>query len=255
MIFFSRKWAVEIYKRFLPTLWMPFEETELVAYLDSDNEGLENELRTILKGFSQYNGVRLVYTNRPALGDKERIFRRRKRVVEIKEDSKKYIADSDIIFCLEDDTTCPTETFRIFLDHLLEDKKVGLVSGVQVGRWNAKLIGAWEITKDRIQSAEYKENGTQKFQGTGFFCYATRTKLYKEFNYRIGDFPTGPDVWYGYNLYKKGYKVIVDWGIKCPHHLENGEIIEMTKNDTIQLKWKKIKRGDREIWKRIKNNS
>lgn len=179
---------------------------------------------------------------------------RRKRIAEVKNQSKEIIArhESEWVLALEDDSA---------FDHLdcfcrlrqgyreLEDPEqqpIGLISGVEAGRWNMKYIGAWSFDDVMEPSKAYTvkpqfpnlserhtkfevpaDQAYQAVDACGYYAYLTPTKLYLEHEYYWdNNQPWGPDVNYGLWLRQKGYRVFIDWGTAIGHN-DHNKIIEV----------------------------
>jgi hypothetical protein len=169
--------------------------------------------------------------------------RRRNRIVEMKRNSINIIGNSEYVFGLEDDALVPTDAFSRLLGHIDNKSSVGIASGVQMGRWRTQMVGVWKIEpviEPRIVRT-VPFNGGDEADGVGWYCYVTRTNLYKRANYRYEAECLGPDVCYAWDLRKQGYKVAIDWSVICPHVTQYGIFIPREDN-TETIEW--VKEGD-----------
>lgn len=233
------------------SLFLPREDMEVIFYIDTDNKELFKRLNDwcILNQFV-YNGMKMIvsgnaappdYTGTPA--SQSNIIPRRARIVSMKEDSKQYIEASELVFGLEDDTFIPFNAFEKLLDDLNSADNIGFAMGVQQGRWNLPVIGAWRV--DNID--DIKEMRTLPFEhesdvvdidGGGYFCYLTPASLYKAHKYHWYDECFGPDATYGLELRKKGLRCLMDFRLICEHYTEQG-ILLPTPQNTVVATWRK----------------
>jgi hypothetical protein len=135
----------------------------------------------------------------------------------------------------------------------VESAEVGYVEGVQMGRWGANMVGAWEADDLRnplqVQTllppkmgeqperylSRFKDRGIyEQITGGGFYGYATRRNLYLNHEYYTSAAqPWGPDVNYGFYVNQQGYKCLVDWGVLFGHRDHNN--IMYPDSDKIRL--------------------
>lgn len=203
--------------------------TELVFFNDTDSIELDEKLLAYFeKRKDKFGGMTLYTSGKPLLdelGDNNHIKKRRQRIVDMKNKSRELIGDSYYIFCLEDDTF--VEPHAIGRLMRLCRGNVGLASGVEMSRWGYKIIGAWEIEPiedpTKVTSVPFKETGLQNVDSTGWYCYITKTRLYKEATYHFDAECLGPDVCYGWDLRKQGWEVLINWDNKCYHKSHWGD--------------------------------
>lgn len=231
---FSREYVLDEWIKAFDDMGFPYSQTELVFYVDHHEATIPNRLINHFKKQDDlWHTIQIVQSGqRPT--PEVRIATRRDRIVEMKEASKRYIGDSEFVFGLEDDTIPPPDAYYR-LDKAW-DAQTGYVEGVQVGRWGFRMVGAWKT--DNIKNPTQietliplKDGGIEEIDGGGFYCYLTRTDLYKEAKYHWHDECFGPDVNYGIELRKKGLKCKIDWDLICGHLTRNGII----RPDTAQI--------------------
>lgn len=149
---------------------------------------------------------------------------RRSRIVQAWEIAKRMIPDtSAVVFCLEDDTeAAPNALMSLFKSYatLCSRGKVGLVSGVQAGRWAYKMIGAWKVNNPKELSEAWTlpfrdRHVIEPVDAAGFYCFITSRDLFVNTEYRFGQF--GPDFYFGVDAKAKGYQNFVDWGVIAKH--------------------------------------
>ncbi len=150
------------------------------------------------------------------------IAERRWHIVAIHNQIKELLGDCDWVFSVEDDGILPENALEKLVEAAKTQEDVGMVTGVELGRWGIPYVGAWRV--DDIfnpQEVESLENKTrdpiiEEIDGCGLYCALIRADDYKEhkFDTRNG---LGPDVNLGLFLRQKGYKNYIDWSIPVTH--------------------------------------
>ncbi len=170
---------------------------------------------------------------------------RRIKIAKLHNELKKYIPESDFIFGTEDDTIVPPDAIVHLRTNLLHEKNIGLVSGVEVGRWGVPYIGAWiadyvfEPTK--LTTVEYKRKGLEFVDATGFYCFIVRYSLYMEHDFKTFDYNSlGADVEFGLHLRQLGYANVINWAVPCGH-LDAGEKLLMPSKESTKITYTKGK--------------
>lgn len=150
---------------------------------------------------------------------------RRKRIASNMNEIKDFVKtrDDSYLFMFEDDTDFKDRTLLdLYVLHkrLSKKVKVGIMSGLQAGRWGMKMIGAWNI--DNVKNPTvYETIGYNKYghieevDATGLYCFITKVKTLRKINFRANHF--GPDVHFGEDLRVMGYKNYVYWRAKTIH--------------------------------------
>lgn len=151
------------------------------------------------------------------------IHERRWHIVRIHNQARELIGDADWIFSIEDDGVLPPDALERLIKVVNEKEDVGMVTGVELGRWGVPYVGAWRVddvfeTK-QITSLESHASETpfvEELDGCGLYCALIRADKYKEhtFDTRNG---LGPDVNLGLFLRQQGLKNYIDWGIHLTH--------------------------------------
>lgn len=165
---------------------------------------------------------------------------RRQRITELMEMIKSYLPQNGFMFMFEDDTIFKKDTLiNLMADHLMLKRKklrVGMISGLQAGRWGVKMIGAWKVN-DINNPTEYvtiKYEPLKKFRevdATGFYCFIVENKIIKQVTFKHDYF--GPDVNCGLDIRRLGYRNFVDWKEMCGHKTQF-EVIKLGM-DCVQL--------------------
>lgn len=148
---------------------------------------------------------------------------RRKRIVQVNNEARDLIGDTDYVISVEDDTIIPEDAFEKLL-YMATTKEIGTAQGVQVGRWGIQMIGAWRVNDvhnpTEALTLPYISTDArviEKIDAGGWYCYITPTKLFKEIERGWHGEPYGPDVVYGLELRKKGYQNYIDWSLVTGH--------------------------------------
>ena len=220
---FTRRWAVDDWIKDLATVKHDPALTNLCFIVDCN----EHYILTTLRKFAEENNYRSCHVriNEEWSPNEVRLAIRRARIAEVKNQSKELIAqaDGEIVISLEDDTVMARlDSFDSLINPLLWDNAVGFVEGVQMGRWGANIIGAWQVD-DIDNPLEIKtllpKTGYEEISGGGFYGYATRKNLYLSHDYFTSTAqPHGPDVNYGIWLNRLKYKCLIDWNTVFGHN-------------------------------------
>lgn len=251
LITYSRLWMFEKLSEWLNRIDLPLEtlkETELVFLWDgktkADNIKHYFELWNFLEDMGVvlgFQSVKLVTTEEDPLDDKDRVSARRKRIINLLEGVKEFIGNSKYLMQLEDDSLPPYDAFKTLLK-TFKKERAGFVQGIEIGRWE-RYAGAWKIDNIEdpqvVETLPYKATGIEEIQGGGFYCYVTRTRLFKSAEFRATGDCFGIDVNFVFDIVRQGLKAFTDWGVVCEHHQKNGKIL--VPDETIKvLKWRKV---------------
>ncbi len=222
---------------------------EYVFYLDTDDPRCLETLERFTQQMSKVPTTIYISGNKAPTDVNMKV--RRNRIIDMKERSKALIR-GDYVFGVEDDTIIPKDAFKILMAHFI-DEQVGFVEGVQLGRHDIQMVGAWlcDDLDNPTKQMTVLPNGEdlEQITGGGFYCYITPTSLYIEADYRWHDECFGPDVCYVMDLCRKGYDCYIDWRVGCDHITEQG-VIEPDISKAVSIEYNKIqdeKKGD--FWK------
>lgn len=239
IILVTREWAQKDLFKCLEDLEVDPFRTQTIFYIDTDDPRInEQHMR-------EYPNVRVLRSLRGGPSE-VRINSRRDRIAQNHNNIKNFIQpESEIVIGFEDDTLFRPDAAKRLLE-TMKDPSVGFVEGVQVGRWSHKYVGAWKVDNiiepTTIESLT-PEQGKQEIDAGGFYCFATRAELYKSIPHQWHDECFGPDVCYGLEVRKRGYKNIIDWDIICGHN-DYGKIL-LPDCDIVKIKY--VKQGEK--WK------
>lgn len=138
------------------------------------------------------------------------------------------------VFVLEDDSNIEPHYLNALLANfgtltLQAQVKVGIMSGLQAGRWGLKMIGAWKVDSPAEPTRAWtipfsRESIFDEVDATGFYCMLTRAEMFCKAQFRWNGEAYGPDVIYGLDCRNAGYRNFVDWTLLVPHVADKGVI-------------------------------
>lgn len=193
------------------------DQTNLITYVDGDLQ-----LFTRARDFTQNSKFRerlCIYRKKgnPNVGS---VTRRRLRIAELHNELKAELGPSDYFFIIEDDTLFPYHALKTLMNTASGRRDIGIVSGVEVGRWGYRHIGAWEaddVYDTTKLTSIPKQEGVQPVDATGMYCCLIRSDHYFKHTFKPFDTVAGPDVNFGLWLRQQGYKNYVDFSVACTH--------------------------------------
>lgn len=156
---------------------------------------------------------------------------RRRHIANIHNQIRGLIEDAEYIFSVEDDGILPPHALSNLVSDVIlaraRGDKLGMVTGVELGRWGTPYVGAWRVDDvfhpTQIESIESKAAGTEpndvnyeEIDGCGLYCALIDADLYKKHNFFTHN-GLGPDVNLGLFLRQEGYKNFIDWSIHVTH--------------------------------------
>jgi hypothetical protein len=149
---------------------------------------------------------------------------------------RERVGGSDFVFGFEDDSQLQENSiYHLLHGHTVlshHTDAIGIIQGIQVGRWGKKYLGAWNVNdtdkptvftsigKDISEHDRYVE-----VHGGGMYCYLVATSLYKQYDFKALA-PLGPDFWFGLSLHRQGYHNFVDLALRTGHRTAE-EIIDV----------------------------
>lgn len=169
------------------------------------------------------DGIKLRESNRPG---------RRRRITSIHNYAKQYINSCQFVFLTEDDTILPRDALRNLLNDYETHPEAGLISGVQLGRHGITSVGAWEaddvhdtrMIRSLLPPTDDKDF-LEEIDASGFYAMLTRAEIFMAHEHKSFDInELGPDVYYGLELRKQGYKNYIDWSVPTIHKCNWGDI-------------------------------
>lgn len=150
---------------------------------------------------------------------------RRRRIAYLHNLAKEHI-NTEYLFGVEDDTVVPPDALTRLGQQMVDG--VGMVEGVEMGRWGVPYIGAWIV--DNIDEPNeivsmHKADGVVDIDAGGFYCFITKSEYYKEHEFKPFDGNgLGPDVDFSLSLRRKGLKVLADFDVECVHKAKDRDI-------------------------------
>lgn len=217
-------------------------ETNLLCYVDGDIQLFQTARDLTVN--SKFADRLCVYRRRgiPNVGS---VRARRQRIADIHNELKANIGKSEYLFLIEDDTLFSSNTLRKLMNKLTESRNVGLVSGIELGRWGYLHIGAWrvdDVYDTKVIRSVPLEDGVQKVDATGLYCCVVRAENYLRHNFAPFNEAIGPDVGFGIDLRRQGLNNYVDFSVRCTH-MTVKEKIEVTGSKIVQVSLEKV--GDK----------
>lgn len=160
---------------------------------------------------------------------------RRLRIVELHKHFQELLGETEWIFSIEDDGILPEDALERLVKVAKQNEDVGMVTGVELGRWGVPYVGAWIVDNpDRpahLTSMENKAHDpcVEPTDAAGLYCALIRAGKYKTHHFTCAN-GLGPDVNLGLYLRREGYNNFIDWGIPVTHlnTLKGGEEIEIS---------------------------
>lgn len=218
-------------------------QTNLLCYVDGDQVLLEKARRFVIE--SKFKEKLCIYRRKGA-PSANHIRQRRQRIADIHNELKEIVGKCDYVFLMEDDTLFPLTTLKRLLFLYSQMPFAGLITGVQIGRWGYTVPGVWRVDNpynvQRVNSmlpAVPPIDPFQEIDAAGLYCTLTKTEFYKSVDFKPFDSILGPDVTYGIELRKQGYRNYIDWNIHTSHLTKRGAI-NVSGTDLQQITFKRI---------------
>lgn len=179
---------------------------------------------------------------------------RRRRIASIHNQAKELVGESDWVFSVEDDGVLPLNALERLVSVAEAYENVGMVTGVELGRWGVPYVGAWVVDNiDNIKVITSLDNKTsqvpfiiEQIDACGLYCGLIRSRYYKSHTF-FSDNGLGPDVNLGLYLRSQGFDNYIDWGIPVTH-LTGGDGFEIEIPATDKTRIVKLTRLSDNIW-------
>lgn len=207
-------------------------------------DGNDHEYLSVRNRIVQLEGINTVcvVSNNDSIAHS--ISERRMHIVNVHNQIREIVADCDWVFSIEDDGILPPDALEKLIKNTTKYDNVGIVSGVELGRWGIKYVGAWRVDNvfepKNVKSLENKaaEGGVEELDGCGLYCSLIRADYYKSHEFLTNN-GLGPDVNLGLYLRQEGFKNYIDWSIHVTHLTsKNGveeEILAIGESQVISL--------------------
>jgi len=149
---------------------------------------------------------------------------RRKAIAELHNFAKAHI-NTEYVFGVEDDTIIPFYALEMLGENFVDG--VGMIEGVEMGRWGVPYIGAWTADNvfepTEITSLPMSE-GLVEIDAGGFYCFLTKAEYYVAHTFKPFEGGLGPDVDYALALRRQGLKNYALFDVECIHKQNNFDI-------------------------------
>lgn len=189
-------------------------------------DGNDNEFLAVRNKIIELKNIDKVVMVSNSLAVAHTIPDRRRHIVNIHNQIREIMTDCDWVFSIEDDGILPSDALEKLVTNMntLQLKKgdVGMITGVELGRWGVPYVGAWKVddifeTK-KVESLENKapEGGVEEVDGCGLYCALIRADYYKRHEFFTSN-GLGPDVNLGIFLRQQGLRNYIDWSIHVTH--------------------------------------
>jgi glycosyltransferase involved in cell wall biosynthesis len=244
-LMFSRPWAMKRYFRMLDELRLP-ENIEAVVVIDSNSESMRKFITYKFSSDKRFGGVKIIFTGNSRLPEFTNANHRRQRII----DNWHYILSETrgkIILASEDDSL-PCKDAYMKLLKSLTGRQVDFVQGNIIGRWRANICPAWQIEEQdgvpvKVWNMKEKQEGVDEVMGVGWYCFVAPADVVRKYPMYLDDqLPLGPDVRFGYELYKHGFKLLHRWDVRVEHFGEDFSLLP-GRDGTKQRIWTKV--GDK----------
>lgn len=203
-------------------------KTHLLVVVDGTNEFFIQVHNKVAKLPLDY--VLCVKSNNPDVAPEGMIPQRRQRISNIHNQIRQLIDDDvDWIFSIEDDGILPVNALSWLVNDVKKYPHVGLVTGVELGRWGVPYVGAWTVDNildvQKVTSLESKvgSSDVDEIDACGLYCALIRADLYKQHEFGSGN-GLGPDVNMALEFRSLGFKNYIDWFVPVTHlTMKNGQ--------------------------------
>lgn len=200
------------------------ESVGLFTYIDGDDRLYETGRNFTVS--SKFNYRKALFRAK-GVGSVSGVRRRRKRIADIHEEMKLLMPKAKYVLLIEDDTYIPSNVITKMKNDFLTNSRVGFITGLQVGRWGWKHLGAWRVNDvydvDEVTSIKVPE-GIEEIDGAGLFCCFTTMQNYHMVRMEPFGMILGPDFNFGIKLRRQGLKNYVDGSIRCTHMTKTGDL-------------------------------
>lgn len=196
-------------------------------------DGIDSEYLSVRNRIVQLEGINTVCVVSRNDSIAHSISERRMHIVNVHNQMREIIADCDWVFSIEDDGILPPDALEKLIKNTTKYDNVGMVTGVELGRWGIRYVGAWRVDNvfepKNVKSLENKatEGGVEELDGSGLYCALIRADCYKSHEFFTNN-GLGPDVNMGLYVRQQGFNNYIDWSIHVTHLTsKNGQEVEI----------------------------
>lgn len=217
---FTRAWAVEPFFAALDAADVG-KDSAILVYVDSDEAALAEAVRPHLEGWR--TAVLHVSGWEPP-EDFARGAVRHKRHAAMRLALRGLLPKAGMLLMLEDDTIVPPDILAR-LTHVL--RGADIATGVQVGRWGARVNGLWSATTrqdGRTVFRSVKGKGVGRVDACGLYALLAEASVYRALDFRTWYEDAGQDVSVTLKASRAGVRIGVDFECGCGHQTPNGII-------------------------------
>lgn len=239
----SRAWAMDTYFEWLKKAELPSGSIEAIVVVDSKERKMFERVSREFVEDKRFCNVKVYLTNNEKLPEFKNVSARRQRIVD-----NWHIILTEMrgrMLLASEDDSIPDYDAYIKLLRTFNEYNADFVQANIIGRWGVKLCPAWQImTRKEIPhimwNLQEKTKGIDNIHGCGWYCFVCTADVARKEQMYVDDFtPLGPDIRFGYNLHRLGYKLIHDWEVKVKHILEDGNYLLPGQDQTEQRIWYK----------------
>lgn len=129
------------------------------------------------------------------------------------------LANTDLIWCLEDDVLAPPNTLETLLSRM--SPTVDAVTASYPSRVVPDACVAWNYENRPPYRVVHlnQRTGVEQIGGCGFGCVLVRRELFRDGPARSAGEAIGFDCNFWLNLQQKRGKLLIDWDVQCEHRL------------------------------------
>jgi len=217
------------------------ERTSLLAYVDGEAD-LFLTARNLVQQ-SKFKERLCIQGNIPGERREFSINTRRRRIAAIHNEIRKLIKPCEYVFLIEDDGVLPATALGRLLSDYLAHPHAGFIEGVELGRWGIPHVGAWRADDvydmKRLESvlphtAEIVDGAmrplgavpdrvVEEIDAGGLYACLTKYERYAGHEFKPHEgCAFGPDIDWGLELRRHGYRNYLDWTVGVEHLRSDG---------------------------------
>jgi hypothetical protein len=168
---------------------------------------------------------------------------RRRRIASVHNACRKLIKPCEYVFLIEDDGVLPATALGRLLTDYLAHPHAGFIEGVELGRWGIPHVGAWRA--DDVYDMKQLESAmparrellndagraiglvpdkvVEEIDAGGFYATLTKYERYAGHEFKPYEgCAFGPDIEWGLELRRHGYRNYLDWTVGVEHLRSDG---------------------------------